>query len=250
MSAEFQWIEEWPAPGICRLARSRVALGAAGVGGEDASRPCTIWLLVHVNEAALIEAPFASEDAAPILERISSRLEEGRLWLKFFSATHLHRGHATGLTEVARAFPRATFVYPDAWLAHRRALDVRGGPPGVLDPAFDRGLAFAYGSVMEFDLAGEPLAFIRAPFHSPTDQLVVFRGVAIAPDWQLPRAVGDRIEKMDAPEQEKRAAMRRVLDFCRGYRVHSHLPAHGDGPLETDFAERVQTALNSLRQKD
>lgn len=249
MSAEFQWIEEWPAPGICRLAQSRVEAEGTG-GGQSPSRPCTIWLLVHANEAALIEAPFASEDAAPILERIRSRLEERRLWVKFFSATHLHRGHATGLASVAQAFPRATFVYPESWLAHRRALGLGGGRVGALDPLFDRGLAFSYGSVMEFDLAGEPVAFIRAPYHSPTDQLVVFRGVAIAPDWQLPRAQGERVEKAQAPEQEKRAAMRRVLDFCRGYQIHSHLPAHGDGPLEAGFAERVQTALASLQGPD
>ena len=248
MSAGFDWLEEWRAPGICLLARSKVVPREPLPVGEEFFSPCGLWLLVHGGEALLLEAPFAAEDASPILSHLRDFLEANHLWLKFFTVSHLHHDHAAGLGEVAKAFRRATFVHPEEWLAHRkgRSADNLERCTAAADEAFERGLVFGYDKVWEFALGGEPVVFLRAPYHSPTDQLVVFRGVAIRPDWHLPSLPGEPVALADADPADKRASLRRVLDFNGSYGVHSHLAAHGDGELETDFVRRVELALASL----
>lgn len=221
MNDRFEWLEDWRAPGLCRLAQAK--------GGE------ALWVLVHRNEAALLGAPFAAEESGLILDRLGAWLGERRLWVKFFSLSRLQPGLHAPLAEVARYFDRATLVFPDLWAEGR-------APPAL----FARGLSFPYDNLWEFDLAGEPVVFMRAPYHSPTDQLVVFRGVALQPGWHLPRGPGEPVPAAEASLTERQSALRRILDFNRGYSVHSHLSARGDGGLETDFAERIAYALAAL----
>jgi len=207
MNENFAWAEDWKSEGVCRLIQTREA-GA-------------LWVLVHQNEAAIVEAPFAADDAGPVLDRLGEWLGARRLWVKFFTLSGSRPDRAPALDALARYFDRATFVFPEPWAAR----------PGTAS-VFTRPLSFPYDDLCEFDLAGEPLVFVRAPFESPNDQLVIFRGVALRPAWRLPHGPGDPLPPSEVSLAERRSALRRVLDFTRGYSIHSHLSAAGHGEME------------------
>jgi hypothetical protein len=151
------------------------------------------WLLHHDGEAMLLEVP----PGLPLL-LVCDALRDLKLRLRFVSASHDHYDHLDPNVwdDLVEAFPNAEFIEPAS---------VRG----------DRLL----------HLADEPLWLVKAPKHSLTDVVTVFRGVAMTGDIELGmlESVNDEV-----PAATRRRSMSRLCGFQErtGYHVHSVFSAH------------------------
>jgi len=209
--------------------------------------PSGIWLDVHENQAVLIDAPFAWEDASSAIEHISGFLRNNDLQLKYVTASHLHLDHSAGLTVVLDHFSDATFVYPARWKEHWNTISIdriKYGMQPAMSRQWDRIPHKAYENCFSTDLAGEPLYFMEAPYHSLTDQLLIFRGVALLPDWHLPTAIDEPLQLVDAPPSDVADTITRLRHFERdiGYEICRSCAVHGDEPVRSDFQERLGIA--------
>jgi hydroxyacylglutathione hydrolase len=151
------------------------------------------WLLVHSGEALLLEVPegLAVQDVMDALGRLGATL-------RYVTASHDHYDHLDPdvWDALAAAFPDAQFLHPSR---------VRG----------DRLLR----------LGDEPVWLVKAPKHSLTDVVTIFRGVAMTGDIELGmlESVNDEV-----PSATRRRSMRRLREFQdrTGYHVHSVVSAH------------------------
>jgi hydroxyacylglutathione hydrolase len=151
------------------------------------------WLLVHDGEALLLEVPegLAVQDVTYSLGRLGATL-------RYVTASHDHFDHLDPEVwdALAAAFPDTEFIHPS---------EVRG----------DRLL----------HVGGEPVWLVKAPKHSLTDMVTVFRGVAMTGDIELGmlESVNDEV-----PSATRRRSMRRLREFQdrTGYHVHSIVSAH------------------------
>jgi len=152
------------------------------------------WLLHHAGETLLLEVPegLTVADVQAALDRLGSPQ------LRYVTASHDHEDHLDRSVwdDLTLAYPQAKFLHPAT---------VRG----------DRLLR----------LAGEPLWLVKAPKHSRTDVVTVFRGVAMTGDIELGRlaSVNDEVQSWI-----KRRSLARLADFCARcrYHVHSIVSAH------------------------
>ncbi len=118
--------------------------------------------------------------------------------LRYATASHEHWDHLDTdvWSELAKAFPQTKFLHPSSLRGERL-----------------------------LHLADEPLWLVKAPKHSPTDVVTVFRGVAMTGDIELGmlKSVNDEV-----PERVKKRSMKRLQGFCdrTSYRVHSFVSAH------------------------
>jgi glyoxylase-like metal-dependent hydrolase (beta-lactamase superfamily II) len=112
------------------------------------------WLLEHEGEAMLLEVPegLPVADVRDGLRRIDSPR------LRYVTASHDHEDHldVEVWEALKRLFPAATFLHPSV-VTREQSLD----------------------------LGGEPLWLLKAPKHSRTDVVTVFRGVAMTGDIEL-----------------------------------------------------------------
>ncbi len=112
------------------------------------------WLLEYDGEAMLLEVPegLTIADVRDCLRRI------GSLRLRYVTASHDHEDHLDlGAWDALKGvFPAATFLHPSV----------------VTGEHF-------------LDLGGEPLWLLKAPKHSQTDVVTVFRGVDMTGDIEL-----------------------------------------------------------------
>lgn len=151
------------------------------------------WLLSHEGEAVLLEVPEGLKG-----RDVKNAVKRAAVKLRYVVASHDHYDHlATEEWEaLQKAFPDAEFIHPST---------VRG----------DRSLS----------IGDEPLWLIKAPKHSKTDIVTVFRGVAMTGDIELGmlESVNDEV-----PARTKKQSMNRLRDFQdrTGYRVHSIVSAH------------------------
>ncbi|HEY7423271.1 MAG TPA: hypothetical protein VH682_03425 [Gemmataceae bacterium] len=151
------------------------------------------WLLHHNGEAALLEVPegLTVGDVKAALDRTGATL-------CYVAASHDHWDHldATVWRKLKAAFPAATFLHPST---------VKG----------DRLL----------HLGGEPVWLVKAPKHSRTDVVTIFRGVCMTGDIELGtlESVNDEV-----PLRVKRHTMKRLAAFQErsGYHVHTTVSAH------------------------
>jgi hydroxyacylglutathione hydrolase len=166
------------------------------------------WLLVHRGEAMLLEAPegLAVQNVADAVERLG-------VTLRYVTASHDHYDHLDPdvWEPLASAFPHAQFLHPS---------EVRGS--------------------RQLQIAGEPVWLIKAPKHSLTDVVTVFRGVAMTGDIELGtlESVNDEV-----PEVIRRRSMRRLQTFQdrTGYHVHSIISAHlNDVRVSVNWPDLVQ----------
>ena len=153
------------------------------------------WLLHHDGEALLLEVPegLVLRDVRDALGSLGARL-------RYVTASHDHLDHIDQKVwnALTRKFSAAEFVHPSS---------VQG----------DRLL----------HVGGEQCWLIKAPKHSPTDVVTVFRGVAMTGDIELGtlKSVND-----DVPLRTKKKSM----DWLKGfqtrtsYHVHSIVSAHLD----------------------
>lgn len=151
------------------------------------------WLLVHDGQALLLEIP-----PGLTVAKVKAALLQAKATLVFVTASHEHEDHldAAAWDTLAKAFPNVEFIHP-ASLQDDRLLN----------------------------LGGEPLWLIKAPKHSLTDMVTVFRGVAMTGDIELGmlESVNDEV-----PVRVKKRSMRHLQQFSErtGYHVHSIVSAH------------------------
>ncbi len=151
------------------------------------------WLLVHNGEVMLLEVP-----EGLTVDDVKAALGEVEATLRFVAASHDHYDH----------------LDPEVWDAMIAAF------PGVkfIHPASVRGDRLLH-------VGGEPVWLVKAPKHSLTDVVTVFRGVAMTGDIELGMlaSVNDEV-----PEATRRRSMKRLQGFQdrTGYHVHSTVSAH------------------------
>jgi hypothetical protein len=165
------------------------------IGAFPAHEPGDVgsWLLVHGGEALLLEVPegLAVRDVTDALGRL-------RAALRYVTASHDHYDH----------------LDPDVW--------------GALAAAYP-GVPFIHPSTVRddhlLDVGGEPIWLVKAPKHSLTDVVTIFRGVAMTGDIEL-----GMLESVngEVPAATRRRSMRRLREFQdrTGYHVHSVVSAH------------------------
>lgn len=170
------------------------------------------WLLAHDGEALLLEIP-----PGLTVARVRRALDDAGAVLRFVVASHDHEDHFDPCVwdNLARAFPAATFINP-AELRTDRLLH----------------------------LGDEPLWLIKAPKHSLSDVITVFRGVAMTGDIELGtlESVNDEV-----PAGVKKKTMARVRQFCRrtGYSIHSIISAHlNDVRVSVDWPSLFASAAS------
>ncbi|MHB1424850.1 MAG: hypothetical protein ACYC3I_16890 [Gemmataceae bacterium] len=151
------------------------------------------WLLVHNGDALLLEVPegLAVQDVTDALGRLE-------VTLRYATASHDHCDHLDPEVwdALVAAFPDARFLQPAG---------VRG----------DRLL----------HVGGEPVWLVKAPKHSLTDVVTVFRGLAMTGDIELGMlaSVNDEVTLLT---KKKSMAWLRGFQDRTGYHVHSIVSAH------------------------
>jgi hypothetical protein len=164
-----------------------------GVIPDSAPDDVGSWLLVHGREAMLLEIP-----PGLTAEVVRSALDRTETTLRLVTASHDHKDHfdPEAWETLRQAFPAAEFVHPDR---------VSGDTPLALD--------------------GEPVWLVKAPKHSASDVVTVFRGVAMTGDIELGTLASVNRE---VPRRTKAASMHWLRTFPdrTGYRVHAIMSAH------------------------
>lgn len=151
------------------------------------------WLLAHNGEALLLEVP-----EGLVVQDVADALGHLEATLRYVTASHDHYDHLDPEVwdALATAFPEARFLHPSG---------VQG----------DRLL----------HIGDEPVWLVKAPKHSLTDVVAVFRGVAMTGDIELGMlaSVNDEV-----PRRTKKKSMDRLRGFQdrAGYHVHSIVSAH------------------------
>ncbi len=248
-----EWLEKTVSPGVCLVARSRVV--NQGVLGWLANRhmtPSGVWLLSNQGEAMLLDMPFGRLEEVEAFDRIAETLRMQKLTLKYLTVSHLHLDHAAGLSTALDRFPEATFVYPAPWPVRvRESLGewLRNRTNVGLQGVWTRQPQITYEESFQGELGGEPLLFFDAPYHSRTDQLVVFRGLALLPDWHLPEG-DESLEQVKAPQEMVAQTLQRLRQIPQqhNYVVHSRTAVHGDEPVREDFGRALETAYHRLAE--
>ena len=156
------------------------------------------WLLVHGEEAAVVNAPPRAAIANVLLEQVA-RMQGARVRYLLLTCCDYH--HAGGLSDLARVFPEARLVAHRS-VEHNPGFPPKPGPhdaeswrlhlPGQVEVhGFDR-------QVWTDELDGEPLFALYAPRHSWTDGMVMFRGALLVGQpgpGQVPTEVALRVRR-------------------------------------------------------
>jgi len=151
------------------------------------------WLLHNNGEALLLEIPpgLTIDDVAAALALLGAGL-------RYVTASHLHEDHLDPQVwnDLTDAYPNAEFFPPEEFAGDTR-----------------------------IDLGGESVWFIKAPKHSPSDTVTVFRGVAMTGDVEL--GTLNSVNR-EVSRKVKAASMEYLRGFEQrtGYRVHTIVSAH------------------------
>jgi len=149
------------------------------------------WLLSAGGDAMLLEVP-PGVTAEAVRAALCGRP------LRYVTASHDHEDHLDpdAWDALKAAFPGAEFVTPAAVVRDRQLC-----------------------------LGVEPVWLVKAPKHSASDVVTVFRGVAMTGDIELGMLTSVNRE---VPAKTKRASMAWLRDFPgrAGYHVHAVVSAH------------------------
>jgi hypothetical protein len=153
------------------------------------------WLLHTSGEGMLLEIPPGLKP-----DHVHQALSATSTNLRYVTASHLHWDHFDHgcWKKLQNEFPSAEFIRP-----------VRNDAP----------------SEVRLELSGEPLWLIRAPKHSPSDMVAVFRGIAMTGDVEL--GTLDSVNN-EVSRTRKAASMAFLRGFEErtGYKVHTIVSAH------------------------
>ena len=150
--------------------------------------------------------------APDFVEAVAAGLASLGVGLRYVTASHLHEDHFSSAAwkELQEAYAGTHFLQPTEAKA---------------------------GSDTLIKLGGEPVWLIRAPKHSLSDTVTVFRGVAMTGDIELGTLDSVNSEVSRATKAE---SMRYLSGFTErtGYYVHTIVSAH-----LTDFRQGVNWPL-------
>jgi glyoxylase-like metal-dependent hydrolase (beta-lactamase superfamily II) len=187
-----------------------------------------VWLLVHQNEAALLECPPHDANEPSPAHLAATAVQQLHCTVKYLLCTHVHGDHYAlrSLTDLKNVFPQANIC-----LQH-------GFKPYVapaLKPTF-------FTVNYSFTLAGEPVLLTHAPKHSWTDTMVVFRGTICTGDWELGtlRSVHDGSGPLAVSKDAKARSVERMAKWQaeHNYRIHSSYSVHANDKRQgIDFDE-------------
>ena len=216
----------------------RVADSGNPIGGSG------IWACVHGDEMALIDTPFPGEDADAMLNLVDGFIARHCVRLRFITTTCLDFDRCSGLTSTLGRYKSANFVFPQSWPAMHRNLSLDRQQFGFqqgLSRQWDAPQHQPYEDTLEAPLAGERLFFVAAPYRSLTDQLVIFRGVALLPRWQLPGTLEEPLPPAGAPEAAVNDTLTRLSEFEARHRygVPRSIDVSGEELCRDDFQRRV-----------
>lgn len=151
------------------------------------------WLLHHGGEAVLLEVP----EGLPVAH-VKRALRGLGAKLLHVTASHDHEDHldVDAWSALAKAFPKADLIHPSSVSGDQR-----------------------------LNVGGEALWLIKAPKHSATDVVTVFRGVAMTGDIELGmlRSVNNEVRW---PTRLRSMDWLRGFQDRAGYRVHTTVSAH------------------------
>ena len=153
------------------------------------------WLLHNDGEALLLEVP-----PGLTVDDVAAGLASRGVGLRYATASHLHEDHfdAACWKKLQEAYHGTHFIQPTE---------------------------AQVGSETLITLGGEPLWLLKAPKHSPSDTITIFRGVAMTGDIELGtlNSVNDEV-----PQATKAASMEYLQGFEErtGYHVHTIVSAH------------------------
>jgi len=166
-----------------------------GAFPEDEPDTVGSWLLHNDGETLLLEIPPGLK-----VDDVAAGLDSIRAGLRYVTASHLHEDHfdVAGWKHLQEAYAGTHFIPPT---------EAQGGSETLIT------------------LGGEPVWLIKAPKHSPSDMVVVFRGVAMTGDLELGTLYSVNAEVAPAT---KAASMDYLQGFedRTGYHVHTVVSAH------------------------
>lgn len=153
------------------------------------------WLLHNNGEALLLEIP-----PGLTVGDVAAGLGSLGVGLRYVTASHSHEDHFD----------------PDSWKALQQAYTGTHFIPPTEAKA---------GSDTLIKLGGEPVWLLKAPKHSPSDAVTIFRGVAMTGDIEL--GTVDSVNR-EVPRATKAASMDylRCFQDRTGYHVHTIVSAH------------------------
>lgn len=153
------------------------------------------WLLVNEGEALLLELP-----PGLTADCVQSALDQLDVELRFVTASHEHWDHLDLVVweELIRTFDRSTFLHPQVIARHHDLM---------------------------LKLGGEAIWLIKAPKHSTSDMVTVFRGVAMLGDIELGMLASVNKE-VSVPTKKKSMNWLKQFPDRTGYQVHSTVSAH------------------------
>jgi hydroxyacylglutathione hydrolase len=184
------------------------------------------WLLVHNDQAAVLEMPPSGWGEPTPADAVKAALAA---WpgvrVTHLLCTHAHYDHFAAPT-----FHALRAAFPDA--------------EPCLHVGFRRHLGNGYGvryftTDLHLTIGGEPLFLVHAPKHSLTDTMVVFRGAACTGDWELGmlRSVHDWAG-WGVPTEKKLASIDRMERWPieNNYHIHRVYSVHANDRREgVDF---------------
>lgn len=184
------------------------------------------WLLVHHDEAAVLELPPSGWGEPSPAEAVKAALAGSPVRVRHLLCTHAHNDHLSAATfhALLAAFPDAE---PCLHVGFRRHL---GSEFGVR----------YFADQLRLTLAGEPLYLVHAPKHSGTDTMVIFRGAACTGDWELGtlRSVHDWTPAWAVPTERKLESIARMERWPaeNDYHIHRVYSVHATDRREgVDF---------------
>jgi glyoxylase-like metal-dependent hydrolase (beta-lactamase superfamily II) len=153
------------------------------------------WILHNDGEALLLEVP-----PGLTVGDVEAGLDAVGAGLRYVTASHLHEDHFDlGVwKELQEAYVGTHFILPT---------EAKAGSDTVVK------------------IGGEPVWLIKAPKHSPSDTVTVFRGVAMTGDIEL--GTLDSVNR-EVSRTTKAASMDylRAFEDRTGYHVHTIVSAH------------------------
>lgn len=177
-----------------------------------------IWLFRNGYECMILEMPdLNKEDPFTSWDQIAHYIQEQGLILKFMTATHNHSDHFSTIPQFYTHFPKSPIVV-NSYFFKRANLQNFITPSQLESKNFPQASIINNGVIIFCfqeeifctNLDAEPLYLIRAPKHSWSDTLIVFRGTMISGDWWL--GPGDP-NNNKIPETVINESINRVIDF-------------------------------------
>jgi len=194
-----------------------------------------IWLLSHHNEGVILEMPdYSEEERFDPWQKLDEYIMEHNIYIKFSTATHNHTDHFSTFPQFHEEFSEIPIVVNSNFFrnfAISKFISAEDLESDVeVEPSIFVKNVPVYcfkEQVFQTHLSGEPLYLIKAPKHSWSDTIVIFRGTMITSDWWIGK--GDP-NKNNIPESVINDSISLLQEFTRqmNYKIHSLISVHAN----------------------